>query len=96
MTDRALKLADVERLATTLDSVNLDETDRATLHAIFALAGHAAGDDTTDEVAGFLLPAIMPIGGGGVPDFEYGGSSLIGSFQWGVRKAGGEVQPIDY
>ena len=95
MTDRTLKLANVDRLANTLDSVSLDETDRATLHAIFALAGHATGDDTTDEVAGFLLPAIMPIGGS-VPDIEYGGSSLIGSFQWGVRKAGGEVQPIDY
>jgi hypothetical protein len=75
-------LADVERLATVLDEAELDEEDRATLHAVFALAGRAAARDgapdadadADDEVAGF--------------SFSTDPNSLLGSFQLGGSSGG--------
>jgi hypothetical protein len=63
------ELSDVERLATTLDAVDLDDSDRVTLHAVFALAGQAAAAETEDEVSGFSGPSAS--------------SGLFGSFQLG-------------
>ncbi len=96
-------LRDVERLASTLDAANLDDTDRATLHAVFALAGQAVAGEG-DEVSGFSIVYQMPGGAGGTSGFEYGGSVSMGdgscfqSFQWGVGRAGadGGVPIIDY
>ena len=72
MTETTFELADVERLAATLDAVDLDDTDRATLHAVFALAGRAAADERENEVSGFLLPAIR---GGLMGSFQLDGTS---------------------
>jgi len=93
-------LSDIEHLATTLDAVDLDDTDRATLRTVFALAGQAAGGEG-DEVSGFSIVYQMPGGSGGTTGLEYGGmadGSCFQSFQWGVGRVGGNggVQPIDY
>ncbi len=78
-----IELSDVERLAADLDGVELDEKDRATLHAIFGLAGEATGANE-GEVRGFDwngssgddLPAI---GGGGLfGTFCASGKHLLG------------------
>ncbi len=93
-------LSDIERLALRLDAMDLGDADRATLRAVFALAGQAVAG-AGDEVSGFgTMPPDVP--GSSVPGFEYGGmadGSCFQSFQWGVgRSAGGAggVQPIDY
>lgn len=61
MSDEGFELEDVQRLAATLDTVELGEKDRALLHAIFALAGQATGaaGGPDDEVSGF---AALPGG----------------------------------
>jgi hypothetical protein len=74
MTEVNFQLSDVERLATTLDAVDLNDSDRATLHAVFALAGQAAAAETEDEVSGFSAPSIS--------------SGLFGSFQLGGTSGG--------
>jgi hypothetical protein len=60
--DSTLDLGDVERLAGILDAVELDEQDRTTLHAVFALAGQAA---SSDEVSGFAFDTYLSTGGAG-------------------------------
>jgi hypothetical protein len=86
-------LKDIERLATTLDAVNLDDEDRATLHAVFALAGRAAGEK--DEVSGFSIVYQMPGGGDtsgpypGLRPAGMGDGSVFQSFQWGASSPGG-------
>ncbi len=74
-----IDLSHVERLAAALDAVELGEEDRATLHAIFALAGCTAAQGTADgageeEVGGFSFSIV--------PD------SLLGSFQLGGSAGG--------
>ncbi len=64
MSETSLGIDDVERLAAILDSVELGESNRATLQAVFALAGQAAGADA-DEVGGFSFDAVSWSGGGG-------------------------------
>ncbi len=84
-------VTDIEHLATTLDGVHLDDADRATLRAVFALAGQAVAGEA-DEVSGFSIVYQMPGGAGGTPGFEYGGmadGSCFQSFQWGVSRPGG-------
>ena len=74
MTETTFDLGDVERLAATLDAVNLDERDWATLHAVFALAGQAAAGGS-DEVSGFAIVYERP----GSP--AVGGWDLFGTFK---------------
>jgi hypothetical protein len=81
MTETTLDLGDVERLATTLDAVSLDEKDRATLHAVFALAGQAAAAGS-DEVSGFSIVYQRP----GSP--AVGGWDLFGTFKGGMDWSG--------
>ncbi len=88
MTDKTFELADVEHLAATLDPLDLDDQDRATLHAIFALAGQQA--TSGDEVGGFdaASPKLYVVSG---PDTT---GSLLGSFQWGInRRIGDSLNP---
>jgi len=68
-------LRDVERLASTLDAAN--DTDRATLHAVFAPAGQAVAREG-DVVSGFSIVYQMPGGAGGTSGFEYRGSVSMG------------------
>ncbi len=68
MSEMTLDLADVKHLAATLDAFELDDKDRATLHAIFALAGQAAGG-SGEEVSGFSSPSIS---GGLLASFQHG------------------------
>lgn len=58
-TETNFDLRDVERLAATLHAVSLDEKDRATLHAVFALAGQAAAGGS-DKVSGFSIVYQRP------------------------------------
>jgi hypothetical protein len=85
MTETTLELADVECLAATLDAVDLDDKDRATLHAIFALAGQATAGQS-DEVSGFSIVYQMPGSGPGQVGIVIQGS-FLDSFQWGVGRA---------
>jgi len=88
-------MGDVERLASALDGIDLNDKDRATLHAVFALAGQAAGGESESEVSGFLLPAIR----GGLGSFQGSdGGDCFGSFKRGIDWSGpgDDVQPIDY
>ena len=99
-------LRDVERLASTLDAANLDDTDRATCTPSSPWPGRRWRARVTegDEVSGFSIVYQMPGGAGGTSGFEYGGSVSMGdgscfqSFQWGVGRAGGDggVPIIDY
>lgn len=61
MTETTLQPGDVERLASALEPlcVDFDAKDRATLHAIFALAGKSAAGEAEDEVSGFALPGTL-------------------------------------
>jgi hypothetical protein len=77
---------DVERVATKLDAIDLTDEDRTTLHAVFALAGQAAGAGG-DEVSGFALDAIQWSGSTGGEDALAGGS-LFGTFCTGQHIAG--------
>ena len=65
MSETSLRIEDVERLAAILDAVELGERNRATLRAVFALAGQAAGA-AGDEVGGFSFETLSC--GGGVGD----------------------------
>jgi len=65
MSETSLRIEDVERLAAILDAVELGERNRATLRAVFALAGQAAGA-AGDEVGGFSFETLS--WGGGVGD----------------------------
>ncbi len=76
MTDVTLELADVERLAGALDAIDLDDKNRATLHAIFGLAGQATAGENEAEVRGYVDEASPRILSG----------NLIGSFQWGLGR----------
>jgi hypothetical protein len=58
MTEATIDLNDVKRLAAALDAVDLEDRDRATLHAVFALAGRAVADSHDDEVSGFSLTNV--------------------------------------
>jgi hypothetical protein len=85
--DTTFTIADVERLAGVLDSVELDDQDRRTLHAVFALAGSAvAGED--DEVSGFAFDAYLSIKGSNngaiAPSKNPATGGLFGSFTLGV------------
>ena len=54
MTETPFELADVERLSAALDDLDLNDKNRATVQAVFALAGHAvAGQVEEGEVSGF-------------------------------------------
>ncbi len=79
MTEATFELADVERLASTLDALDMGVKDRATLHAIFALAGQAARGENEDEVSGFTI-SILPVIAG----------DLLGSFR-GVTQTEGQI-----
>ena len=70
--------SDVAHLATELDAVQLDERDRATLHAVFALAGKAVEHEGEDEVSGFSFPVVP--------------TSLFDSFQLGGTTGGGTIR----
>ena len=84
---------DVKRLAETLDTADLGDKDRATLHAVFALAGQAVSQD--DEVSGFSIVYQMPGGAGGISGpgtsqpAGMGDGSCFQSFQWGASTHGG-------
>jgi len=82
MTETTFDLGDVERLVAALDGVSLDEKDRATLHAIFALAGQAAAGGS-DEVSGFSIVYQRPLASPAV-----GGWDLLGSFKGGIDWSG--------
>ena len=86
MTETTIDLADVQRLAATLDAVNLDSKDRATAHAVFAVAGQGTVGVNDDEVSGFAVDAFLR--------FDSASPSLTGnlfdSFQWGVGRHGRE------
>ena len=88
MTETTFELADVEHLAATLDVVELDEKDRATLHAIFALAGTATSVNE-DEVTGFAVDAFIWFDHAS-PNLT---GNLLGSFQWGSRHGAQELNP---
>ena len=84
MTEITFTLSDVERLAATLDGVDLDDKNRATLHTIFALAGQVLTGESDAEVSGFSfhdIPGISP--------------GLLGSFQGTKYKIPTEV-PIAF
>ena len=95
MTETTFDLGDVKRLAAALDAFDLEDQDRDALRAIFALAGQAAAGDNENEVSGFALDAADGLLLPAISHANIGGS-LFASFQWGARKAGGEVQPIGY
>jgi hypothetical protein len=81
MTETTFELADVKRLAAALDVVELGSRDRATLHAIFALAGQAIAGHNEIEVSGFQFdPVVIEIVGRPTTG---AGESLFGSFQLG-------------
>jgi hypothetical protein len=93
MTEMTFDLADVERLAATLDvlCVGLDDKDRATLHAVFALAGQAVAGENEDEVSGFSLQSTGGDGSPGAIIFVGGilSGGVFDSFSLGlVRKQG--------
>jgi hypothetical protein len=93
MSETTFELSDVEHLAAKLDAVDLDEKDRATLHAIFALAGQAvAGEsENEDEVSGFSFQGVGGDGSPGAIIFVGGITSggVFDSFSLGlVRKSG--------
>jgi len=87
MSDERFELEDVQRLAATLDTVELGEKDRALLHAIFALAGQATGatGDPDDEVSGFAALAGGLFGSFVTPPTA--GAINMDSFQWGVSQS---------
>jgi hypothetical protein len=82
MTEASLDLADVEHLASTLEALDLGVEDRATLHAIFALAGRAARAVVEDDVSGFTI-SVRPV----IP------GDLLGSFRGGTPTQGGTTSP---
>jgi type VI protein secretion system component Hcp len=82
MTEMTFDLADVERLATTLDAIKLDDSDRSTLHAVFALAGQAAAGQSEDEVSGFSFPRLS--------------GGLIGTFQTGGSGGGDQLEHVQF
>lgn len=80
MSDVTLELADVERLAGALEAIDLDDENRANLHAIFVLAGRAKAEESEADVTGFVdeaSPRVL-------------GADLFGSFQWGMGRVGRE------
>jgi hypothetical protein len=78
-------LSDLERLSTVLDALELDEKNRATLHAVFALAGMAtAGSE--DEVSGFALLSLMQM--------QSQEEALMRTFQQAASQAKGVVNDI--
>ena len=86
MAPDAFTMSDVERLAHHLDPVcaGLDEADRDLLHAIFAWAGQAVGDDAV-EVEGF---DASPTGDSLAETFGRGSQYIeIMSFSWGASNA---------
>jgi len=85
VTETTFDLADVEHAAAALDRLDLEERDRAVLHAIFARAGEATAAEE-GEVSGFSLNFTLV--GGEAPDLN---GNLMGSFQWGLRKSGGQL-----
>jgi hypothetical protein len=87
MSETTFELADVERLAATLDDVELDDRDLATLHAVFALAGQAAaGEGAEGEVSGFSFQSYTSFKGKdqgqlkAETDPNIGGSGLFDTF----------------
>jgi hypothetical protein len=81
MTEKSFDLGDVERLAATLEVASLDEKDRGTLQALFALAGQAAAGGS-DEVSGFTIVYQRPTSPAA------GGWDLFGTFKGGMDWSG--------
>ena len=101
MTSNAFTMGDVERLGQRLDPVcaGLDEADRDLLHAIFAWAGQAVGDEAV-EVEGF---GASPTGGSLADTFGRGSQYIeIMSFSWGASNVtnpggqGGSAGKVDF
>jgi hypothetical protein len=80
MTTRSFTPEDVDRLAAKLEAIGdqLDEDDRATLHAVFGWAGRAVAQESP-EVSGFGLGADT--GGGGLSASFVGGATHTGTME---------------
>ncbi len=82
MTTRTFTPEDIDRLATKLEALGdqLDEDDRATLHAVFTWAGRAVAADAPDEeVSGYAFDGSLPVSLG--QSFAQGAASHSGTME---------------
>ncbi len=89
--DLSLTVEDVEALATKLDGMSgLDDVDKSTLAAVFALAGQAVAAPD-DEVSGFAVDSFRPGGDNSiiiVNSFGNPNLELTGAFRMGLSNGG--------